>query len=59
VTIGSVIPVLTTADFPIEGARTWDTALLYHDGCYLYWMELGTLACTDLYLAVHEGHLTY
>jgi dienelactone hydrolase len=50
-------PIFRSESFPIEGARTWDTALLYHQNRYLCWMEIGTLAGTDLYLAVHEGSL--
>ena len=48
-------PVISADDFPIE-ARTWDTALLWHDGVLRYYMELGGgAATTDIYLAVHQG----
>ena len=50
-------PILTPDDFPIPGRKTWDTALLYHDGAYFYYMEIGNLSGTDLYLAVHSGLL--
>lgn len=48
-------PILSTDEFPIPFARTWDTALVYQDGRYLYLMELGDLGGTDLYLAGHRG----
>jgi hypothetical protein len=47
-------PRLTLADFPFS-ATMWDTALVYHDGVYYYYTELGSMAGTDIYLAVHEG----
>jgi len=50
-------PVFNSAVFPIPNARTWDTNLLYHDGTYYYFMEIGTLGGTDLYLTTHEGTL--
>jgi predicted GH43/DUF377 family glycosyl hydrolase len=50
-------PVFTPEHFPIPNARTWDTALLYHDGVYFYFMEIGGLGGTDLYLATHTGSL--
>jgi predicted GH43/DUF377 family glycosyl hydrolase len=50
-------PVLHTDVFPIPNARTWDTNLVYHDGAYYYFMEIGTLNETNLYLAKHEGSL--
>lgn len=43
-------PVFTSDDFPISG-RTWDTALLYSEGTYYYYMEIGSGAGTDIYLA--------
>lgn len=49
-------PVITSADFPITG-RTWDTALLYHEGIYYYYMEIGSGAGTDIYLAKHPAPL--
>jgi predicted GH43/DUF377 family glycosyl hydrolase len=50
-------PFMTAEDFPISSARAWDTALIYQDGVYYYIMEIGGLAGTDLYLAVHQGSL--
>ena len=50
-------PILTPEQFPISRAKTWDTALLFHDNAYYYFMEIGTLDGTDLYLAVHNGPL--
>jgi hypothetical protein len=50
-------PILTPEQFPIPRAKTWDTALLFHDDAYFYFMEIGTLDGTDLYLAVHDGPL--
>ena len=50
-------PLFTSHDFPIPTAKTWDTNLLYHDGTYYYFMELGSLSGTDLYLTTHEGSL--
>ncbi len=47
-------PRLGLADFPFS-ATMWDTALIYHDGVYYYYTELGSMAGTDIYLAVHEG----
>lgn len=49
-------PVITEADFPISG-RTWDTSLLYHEGTYYYYMEIGSGAGTDIYLARRRGPL--
>ncbi|HJR81653.1 MAG TPA: hypothetical protein VJ821_16390 [Anaerolineales bacterium] len=50
-------PIFNEDVFPIPNAKTWDTNLLYHDGTYYYFMELGTLNGTDLYLASHQGLL--
>ena len=50
-------PVFTKESFPIPNAKTWDTNLLYQDGVYYYFMELGTLNGTDLYLTTHAGAL--
>jgi predicted GH43/DUF377 family glycosyl hydrolase len=50
-------PVFHQEVFPIPRARTWDTNLLYHDGTYYYFLELGTLNATNLYLATHQGPL--
>lgn len=49
-------PVITGSDFPQSNTTSWDTALVYNDGAYYYFMEIGTLAFTDIYLAVHDGH---
>jgi len=48
-------PMFTKDSFPIPNAKTWDTNLLYHDGTYYYFMELGTLSGTDIYLTTHTG----
>jgi predicted GH43/DUF377 family glycosyl hydrolase len=50
-------PIFNKAAFPIPNAKTWDTNLLYHDDRYYYFMELGSLSGTDLYLTTHEGTL--
>ena len=50
-------PIFHQDVFPIPRARTWDTNLLYHDGTYYYFMELGTLNETNLFLATHQGSL--
>jgi predicted GH43/DUF377 family glycosyl hydrolase len=50
-------PIFTSGLFPIPNAKTWDTNLLYHDGTYYYFMEIGTLSGTDLYLTTHQGSL--
>lgn len=50
-------PVFHREVFPLPNARTWDTNLLYQDGTYYYFMELGTLNGTDLYLTTHDGSL--
>lgn len=50
-------PLFTRETFPIPNAKTWDTALLYHEGVYYYFMELGSLSGTDLYLTTHRGSL--
>ena len=47
-------PLFTRDTFPIPNAQTWDTSLLYHEGVYYYYMELGSLRGTDLYLATHQ-----
>lgn len=49
-------PIISDADFPVPG-NTWDTALVYADGAYYYFMEIGTLDGTDIYLTVHHGTL--
>lgn len=50
-------PIFDKAAFPIPNARSWDTNLLYHEGAYYYFMEIGSMSGTDLYLAKHEGGL--
>jgi len=50
-------PIFGSDVFPIPNAKTWDTNLLYQDGIYYYFMEIGTLSGTDLYLTTHEGTL--
>jgi predicted GH43/DUF377 family glycosyl hydrolase len=50
-------PIFDQDAFPIPKSKTWDTNLLYHDGTYYYFMELGTLSGTDLYLTMHPGSL--
>jgi hypothetical protein len=50
-------PIFRKDVFPISNAKTWDTNLLYHDGIYYYFMELGTMNGTDLYLTTHQGSL--
>ncbi|MDX1687645.1 MAG: hypothetical protein R3248_06650 [Candidatus Promineifilaceae bacterium] len=50
-------PVLSTDQSPRPGGTTWDTALLYHDDVYFYYMEIGSLAGTSIFLAQHEGSL--
>jgi hypothetical protein len=49
-------PIFVQSDFHIPG-NTWDTALLYYDGVYYYYMEIGTLQATNIYLTTHEGSL--
>ncbi|HLF90924.1 MAG TPA: hypothetical protein VI451_18420 [Anaerolineales bacterium] len=49
-------PVITRLNFPISG-NTWDTALVYHDGAYYYFMEIGSQSKTNIYLTIHEGPL--
>lgn len=48
-------PIITPTDFPVSGS-TWDTALLYANGIYFYYMEIGR-GSTDIFAAVHEGDL--
>jgi predicted GH43/DUF377 family glycosyl hydrolase len=50
-------PIFSKKVFPIPNAKTWDTNLLYQDDTYYYFMELGTLDGTDLYLTTHKGPL--
>ena len=50
-------PIFNKDAFPIPNAKTWDTNLLYHDDAYYYFMEIGTLSGTDLYLTKHQGTL--
>lgn len=49
-------PMITGSDFPISGS-TWDTALLYVDGVYFYYMEIGTMAATNIYVTTHKGSI--
>ena len=49
-------PVLELSDFPFSGTM-WDTNLLYQDGVYYYFTEIGSMAGTDIYLAIHEGEI--
>lgn len=50
-------PIFTKDVFPIPNAKTWDTNLLYHEDTFYYFMEIGTLSGTDLYLATQQGSL--
>jgi predicted GH43/DUF377 family glycosyl hydrolase len=50
-------PIFSSDVFPIPRAKTWDTNLLYRDGAYYYFMELGGQNGTDIYLTKHEGSL--
>jgi hypothetical protein len=43
--------------FPNPNAKAWDTNLLHYDGIYYYFMEMGSLSGTDLYLTIHDGLL--
>lgn len=47
-------PVINLEDFPKSGTM-WDTNLVYRDGIYYYYTEIGSMAGTDIYLAIHEG----
>jgi predicted GH43/DUF377 family glycosyl hydrolase len=47
-------PVINLEDFPKSGTM-WDTNLVYRDGIYYYYTEIGSMAGTDVYLAIHEG----
>ncbi len=49
-------PVLQGEDFPITGT-TWDTALAFNGEDYFYFMEIGSLAFTDIFVASHRGLL--
>lgn len=50
-------PIFHRDVFPIPNAKTWDANLLYHEGAYYYYLELGSLSGTNLYLAAHHGSL--
>ena len=50
-------PIFVSDVFPIPNAKTWDTNLLYHEDTFYYFMEIGTLSGTDLYLATQQGSL--
>lgn len=50
-------PVITNQDFPTPGHTTWDTALVYTNEKFYYFMEMGSLEATDIYLAIHEGQI--
>ena len=50
-------PIFTKEVFPIPNAKTWDTNLLYYEDAFYYFMEIGSLSGTDLYLATHQGTL--
>lgn len=50
-------PIFSKEVFPIPNAKTWDTNLIYHEGTFYYFMEIGTLSGTDLYLATQQGSL--
>lgn len=49
-------PIITNEDFPVPN-NTWDTAMLYVDGTYFYYVEIGTLTATNIYLTTHTGLL--
>ena len=48
-------PIFKKEAFPIPNAKTWDTNLRYQDDTYYYFMELGSLKATNLYLTTHKG----
>lgn len=50
-------PVITGEQLPVSDGTTWDTALLHADDTYFYYMEIGNLPGTDIYLALHAGAL--
>jgi hypothetical protein len=50
-------PIFTTESFPIPRAKTFDTNLVYLDGVYYYFMEVGNVYGTNLYLTKHQGAL--
>ena len=50
-------PIIAKEDFQDWGENTWDTNLLYHDGAYYYYMEVGSLSNTQIFLATFEGSL--
>ena len=50
-------PIIAKQDFQDWGENTWDTNLLYHDGAYYYYMEVGSLSNTQIFLATFEGSL--
>jgi len=52
-------PIFKKEVFPIPNAKTWDTNLLYQDDTYYYFMELGSLKATNLYLTTHKGSLRH
>ncbi|MGH2582912.1 MAG: hypothetical protein ACRDFQ_08450 [Anaerolineales bacterium] len=49
-------PIITNEDFPIPGS-TWDTNLVYFEGTYFYFMEIGSLSGTAIFPATHIGDL--
>lgn len=50
-------PIITRADYAGMGSDSWDTSLLYFEGVYYYYMEIGSLENTQIYLAQGVGPL--
>ena len=50
-------PVITSEHLPVKNGTTFDTALLHADDTYFYYMEIGNLTGTNIYVALHTGAL--
>jgi sucrose-6-phosphate hydrolase SacC (GH32 family) len=50
-------PIISAPDYSRFGSNTWDTNLVYYDGVFYYYMEIGSLNNTQIFLATHEGSL--
>lgn len=50
-------PILSTPDFASLGPNIWDNNLFHQDGIYFWYMEIGSLSNTQIYLSTFEGSL--